>query len=258
MEKKLKKVQRGAAFGFVVLKILRILLIVAAVAMIAGLVALAVVNENDLPLEGVADGKITVDLENLELNRLGLDKYLNLTGQLTLDLRDVKLVVLMLIGVGILALATSYLLLAIAGKLFKHMKKEETPFTAGNVRRLRLLGVFHIVFWACGVALSYFVSTEVIRRLALPMSDVNISLNLSALLLSLIYFMLARVFNFGKAQGEALQAYAPAPVPEEEPEVLAPAPEPAPKPLYQEPIAAPASEPASAEAPLDTPEVPEM
>ena len=42
MEKKLKRVQRGASFGFVVLKILRILLIIAAVVMIAGLVFLAV------------------------------------------------------------------------------------------------------------------------------------------------------------------------------------------------------------------------
>jgi hypothetical protein len=42
MEKRLKKVQRGASVGFVLLKILRILLIIVAVAMIAGLVFLAV------------------------------------------------------------------------------------------------------------------------------------------------------------------------------------------------------------------------
>ena len=38
MEKKLKKVQRGAAFGFVVLKILRILLIILALVAVIALV----------------------------------------------------------------------------------------------------------------------------------------------------------------------------------------------------------------------------
>ena len=67
MEKKLKKVQRGAAVGFVVLRILRILLIICAVAMIAGLVALAVVNENDLPLEAVKDGKLVIEMQDLDI-----------------------------------------------------------------------------------------------------------------------------------------------------------------------------------------------
>ena len=56
MEKNLKNVQRGAAFGFVVVKIMRILLLIAIVAMIAGLVFLALANENDLPLDAVKDG----------------------------------------------------------------------------------------------------------------------------------------------------------------------------------------------------------
>lgn len=259
MEKKLKKVQRGAAFGFVVLKILRILLIIAAVLMIAGLVFLAVVNENDLPLEGVSDGKLLVDLEKLDLDGTGLDRFLDLKGELNLDLRDAKLAVMLLVGVGILALAASYVLLLIAGKLFKHMKNESTPFTAGNVARLRLLGVLHIVYWTCGIVLSYFVTMELVRRLALPVSETSINLNISSFLLSLVYFFLARVFNFGKAQGEALQEYLPAPAPAPEFEVEpAPAVEPAPvyaapKPLYQEPIAPQESAP----APLDPPTVPE-
>ena len=58
MEKKLKKVQRGAAVGFVLLKIMRILLIIAAIVLIAALVFLAVVNENDLLQDVVQDGKL--------------------------------------------------------------------------------------------------------------------------------------------------------------------------------------------------------
>ena len=258
MEKKLKKVQNGAAVGFVVLKILRILLIIAAVLLIASLVVLAVVNENDLPLDNVTDGKLLLDLESLDLSQIGLSDMLNLHGVLNIDLRDVKLVILMFIGVGVLALAASYVLLLIAGKLFKHMKTEDTPFTAGNVRRLRLLGVFHIVFWACGIALSYFMVTEVIRRLGLTPKSVNLSLNVSTLLVSLIYFFLARVFSFGKAQGDALREYLPAPEPAPEP-----MPEPAPKPLYHEPIPEPVPvaepEPAGEEAPAEpeAPAVPE-
>ncbi len=215
MEKKLKKVQRGAAIGFVVLKILRILLIIGAVALIAGLVILAVVNENDLPLDAVKDGKLVLDMQDLDLSQLNMDKLPDIggliqDGVLTLDLRDAKLVIMLLVAAGILALAVTYVLLLVAGKLFKHMKTEDTPFTAGNVRRLRLLGWLHIVFWACGIALSFFVGAEFVRRLSLP-GNVNLSLNLGALLCSLIYFFLARVFSFGKAQGEALQAAQPAP-----------------------------------------------
>ena len=150
MEKKLKKVQRGAGFGFVLLKILRILLIIVAVVLIVSLVVLAVVNENDLPLDAVKDGKLVLALNDLNLNQLGLDAVPDVgalvkDGVLTLDLKDAKLVVMLLVGAGILALAATYVLMLIAGNLFKHMKKEDTPFTAGNVRRLRLLGIFHIV-----------------------------------------------------------------------------------------------------------------
>ena len=256
MEKKLKKVQRGAAVGFVVLKILRILLIIAVVALIAGLVVLAVVNENDLPLEGIKDGKLALDLQKLDLDRLGLNDMLKLDGELNLDLRDAKLLALMLMAAGVLSLVVTYVLLLVAGKLFKHMKTEDTPFTVGNVRRLRLLGIFHIIFWAGGVALSYFVSSEIVRRLALPAEKMMLNLNLSALLLSLIYFLLARIFSFGKAQGEALREYLPAPEPEPVPApepAPAPEPEPAPKPLYQEPIQEPEPviEPVAEEVPAD-------
>ena len=258
MEKKLKKVQRGAAVGYVILKILRILLIIAAVVLIAGLVVLAVVNENDLPLEGVENGRLALDLQSLDLSKLGLENLFKVDGVLNLDLRDVKLVVLMLMGVGMLALAITYVLLLVAGKLFKHMKEENTPFTVGNVRRLRLLGVFHIIIWAGGIALSYFVTTEIIRRLALPADKVMLNLNVTALLLSLIYFLLARVFSFGQAQGDALQKYLPAPEPEPVPEPapapeLEPVAEPAPKPLYQETIQEPEPElaPVTEAAPAD-------
>ena len=265
MEKKLKKVQRGAAVGFVLLKILRILLIVAAVLLIISLVALAVVNENNLPIEGVKDGKLALDLQQLDLSALGIDKVLHISGLvpddvLNVDLRDAKLAVLMLLGVGILALAATYVPMLVAGNLFKHMKKEDTPFTAGNVRRLRLLGVFHIVFWACGIAMGYFVGCEFIRRLGLPSTSVNLSLNLTALLLSLVYFFLARVFSFGKAQGEALQEHLPAPEPVPAPVYEAPAPEPVkPEPVYApepEPIPAPEPVPAPEAAPVEAAEAP--
>ena len=262
MEKKLKKVQRGAAVGFVLLKILRILLIVAAVLLIISLVALAVVNENNLPIEGVKDGKLALDLQQLDLSALGIDKVLHISGLvpddvLNVDLRDAKLAVLMLLGVGILALAATYVPMLVAGTLFKHMKKEETPFTQGNVRRLRLLGVLHLIIWIGGVVLSYFVGFELIRRLALPSNSVNISMNLSALLIVLIYFFLARVFSFGKAQGEAIPAAQPVIVPEP---VAEPAPVVESEPVYQpapavepEPVYAPA-EPAVEPAPAMEPE----
>ena len=279
MEKKLKKVQNGAAVGFVVLKILRILLIIAAVVLIAALVVRAVVNENDLPLEAVKDGKLVLEMKDLNLGQLGIDKVPDIgglvqNGVLTLDLRDAKLAILMLLGAAVLALAATYVLLLVAGKLFKHIKKEDTPFTTGNVRRLRLLGILHIVFWAGGIVLGYFIAAEFVRRLALPMEKVNLSLNLGALLISLIYFFLARVFSYGKAQGDALQEYQampvvepePVPAPEPAPVYVAPAPEPAPMPEPEpepmlepapEPIVKPLPEEAPAEKPIEAPEAPE-
>ena len=256
MEKKLKKVQRGAAVGFVVLKILRILLIICAVAMIAGLVALAVVNENDLPLEAVKDGKLVIEMQDLDLSQVGLDKVPNIgglvkNGVLSLDLKDAKLALMLLVAAGILVLAGAYVLLLVAGKLFKHMKTEDTPFTNGNVRRLRLLGILYIVFWVFGIALSYFVGVELLRRLALPSDKITLSLNLSSLLVALLFFFLARVFNFGKAQGEALEAYLPAPEPEPVPEPVYQAPA-EPKPVVApEPVAEP--EPAPFADPVATP-----
>ena len=251
MEKKLKKVQRGAAVGFVLLKILRILLIIAVVALIAGLVFLAVVNENDLPLDAVQDGKLIIDMQDLDLSQLGLDKVPNIgglvqDGVLNLDLRDAKLAILMLVGAGVLALVALYILLLVAGNIFKHMKSENTPFTTGNIRRLRLLGTLHIVFWACGIALGYFVGSEFIRRLALPSDKISLSLNLSALLIALLFFFLARIFSFGKAQGDALPTAQPEAELEPEPVPVAPAApvEPAPV-VAPEPIPAPAAEPAA-------------
>ena len=277
MEKKLKKVQNGAAIGFVVLKILRILLIIAAVVLIAALVVLAVVNENDLPLEAVKDGKLVLEMQELNLGQLGIDKVPDIgglvqDGVLTLDLRDAKLAILMLLGAAVLALAATYVLLLVAGKLFKHIKAEDTPFTTGNVRRLRLLGILHIAFWAGSIVLSYFIAAEFVRRLALPLEKVSLNLNLGALLISLIYFFLARVFSYGKAQGDALQEYQtvpvvePEPIPEPEPApvYVAPAPgpmpesepEPEPEPVV-EPLPEEAPEEAPAEKPVEAPEAPE-
>ena len=269
MEKRLKKVQRGAFVGFVLLKILRILLIIVAVAMIAGLVFLAVVNENDLPLDAVKDGKLIIDMQDLDLSQVGLDKVPNIGGLiqdnvLTLDLRDAKLALLLLVGAGVLVLVGLYILLLVGGNLFKHMKKEDTPFTSGNIRRLRLLGSLYIVFWVCGLAMSYFVGSEFIRRLALPSDKVSISLNLSSLLVALLFFFAARIFSFGKAQGEALAAQPVAAfVPEPEPAPVEPAPvavpAPAPEPVVEpaaEPIVEPLEEPVvEAEAPTEEPPI---
>ena len=247
MEKKLKKVQRGAAVGFVLLKILRILLIIAVVALIAGLVFLAVANENNLPLDAVQDGKLIIDMQDLDLSQLGFDRVPEIgglvqNGVLTLDLRDAKLALLMLLGAAVLALIGLYVLLLVAGNLFKHMKAEDTPFTSGNIRRLRLLGSLYIAFWVCGLALSYFVGSEFIRRLALP-GD-RVSLNLSSLLIALLFFFVARLFSFGKAQGEALQAAQPLPAPvpmEPAPEAPAAIPQPEPAPVVEpEPVVEPA------------------
>ena len=258
MEKKLKKVQRGAAVGFVLLKILRILLIIAVVALIAGLVFLAVANENNLPLDAVQDGKLIIDMQDLDLSQLGFDRVPEIgglvqNGVLTLDLRDAKLALLMLLGAAVLALIGLYvLLLLVAGNLFKHMKAEDTPFTSGNIRRLRLLGSLYIAFWVCGLALSYFVGSEFIRRLALPGDRVSLSLNLSSLLIALLFFFVARLFSFGKAQGEALQAAQPLPAPvpmEPAPEAPAAIPQPEPEPVVEpapviEPVAEAVEEPA--------------
>ena len=265
MEKKLKKVQRGAAVGFVILKILRILLLIGIVATVAALVILAVVNENDLPLDAVKDGKLVLDMQDLDLSQLNLDAVPDVggliqDGVLTLDLKDAKLVIMLLVAAGILVLAAIYVLLLVAGNLFKHMKAEDTPFTAGNVRRLNLLGILNVAFWACSIALGYFVVSEIVRRLALPGDSVSVSLSLSSLLIALIFFFLARLFSFGKAQGEALAAaqtapapvYEPAPAVEAAPVYQAPVPEPAP--VAEEP--APAVEAAPAEA-VDAPVVPE-
>lgn len=279
MEKKLKKVQRAASVGFVLLKILRILLIVTVVLLIVGLVALAVVNENDLKMAAVQDGKLVIDMQTLDLSQLGLDSVPNIgqlvqNGILTLELKDAKLVVMLLVAAGIIVLAGTYFLLLVAGNLFKHVKAEDTPFTAGNVRRLRLLGILHIAFWACGLVLSYFVGFEFIRRLGLPSSSVTVSLNLTALLVSLIYFFLARVFSFGKVQGDVLAEHtaepvyspiyppvqetesepkpAPAPVYQPEPQPVYQAPAAPAEPLYTEPLEAP--EPAPEAAPVEAAE----
>lgn len=278
MEKKLKKVQRGAAVGFVLLKIMRILLIIAAIVLIAALVFLAVVNENDLLQDVVQDGKLVFDLKELELGQVGIEKVPDIggliqDGVLTLDLRDAKLSLLMLLGAALLALIAVYVLLLVAGNLFKHIKAEDTPFTRGNARRLRLLGALFIVFWLCGMVLSYFLGSQIVQQLALPTDRVSIAVNLLPLGIGLVFFFLAAVFTFGRAQGEALSAQAPAPEPEPEPEpayeppaapVVLPEPEPVPdaevEPV-EEPVEMPAEathvfEPMAEEAPLETYEPP--
>ena len=103
----------------------------------------------------------------------------------------------------------------------------------------------YIVFWVCGMVLSYFVGSEVIRRLTLPTDRVSISLNLMSLVIALIFFFLARVFSFGKAQGDALQASKPAPEPVYEAPVAAP--------VYAAPAAVQEAEPVKPE-PVFTPE----
>ena len=250
MEKKLKRVQRGAGFGFVVLKILRILLIVCAVLMIGTLIFLALYNENNLPLENIQDGLLTLDFSQFGISGIPQIGSLIEGGVLKVELKDLKLVLMMAVGAGLLVLVAAYVLLLVAGNLFKHIKKEDTPFTAGNVRRLRLLGTLYIVFWVCGMVLSYFVGSEVIRRLTLPTDRVSISLNLMSLVIALIFFFLARVFSFGKAQSDALAAAAPAPVAEPAPAPVYVAPQ---QPVYQAPVVTP--EPATpAQEPLAAPE----
>ena len=257
MEKRRIKVQRGAGVGFVVLKILRILLIIVAVVLIAGLVILAVVNENDLKLDAVQDGKLVVDIQELNLGPVGLEKVPDVggliqNGVLTLDLRDAKLAILMLLGAAVLALVAVYVLLLVAGNLFKHIKREDTPFTTGNIRRLRLLGSLHIVFWACGIALGYFVGSEFVRRLALPVDRINLSLNITSLLVALVFFFLARIFSFGKAQGEALQEAQALPV-----APVAPEPATTPEPVPVAPVA-PVAEPEPEPEPVIEPVVEEL
>ncbi len=250
MEKKLKRVQRGAGFGFVVLKILRILLIVCAVLMIGSLIFLALYNENNLPLENIHDGLLTLDFSQFGISGIPQIGSLIEDGVLKVELKDLKLVLMMAVGAGLLVLVAAYVLLLVAGNLFKHIKKEDTPFTAGNVRRLRLLGTLYIVFWVCGMVLSYFVGSEVIRRLTLPTDRVSISLNLMSLVIALIFFFLARVFSFGKAQSDALAAAAPVPVAEPAPAPVYVAPQ---QPVYQAPVVTP--EPATpAQEPLAAPE----
>lgn len=228
MEKKLKRVQRGAAVGFVVLKILRILLIIAAVLLVSALVFLALYNENKLDLENVQNGMLTLDFAQFGISGIPQVGSLIQDGVLQVELKDLKLLLITLLSAALLALAGVYVLLLVIGNLFKHMKSEDTPFTAGNIRRLRVLGALYLVFWACSIVLSYFVGSEFIRRLALPTEKVTLSLNLSAILIALLFFFLARLFSFGKAQGEALQAAKAAPVP-------GPVPEPAVEPIYEAP-----------------------
>ncbi len=228
MEKKLKRVQRGAAVGFVVLKILRILLIIAAVLLVGALVFLALYNENKLDLENVQNGMLTLDFAQFGISGIPQVGSLIQDGVLQVELKDLKLLLITLLSAALLALAGVYVLLLVIGNLFKHMKSEDTPFTAGNIRRLRVLGALYLTFWACSIVLSYFVGSEFIRRLALPTEKVTLSLNLSAILIALLFFFLARLFSFGKAQGEALQAAKAAPVP-------APVPEPVVEPVYEAP-----------------------
>jgi hypothetical protein len=275
MEKKLKKVQRGAAFGFVVLKILRILLIILALVTVIALVISALYDVNKLPLDNVENGFLTLDFSQFGITGLPKVGELIQDGVLKVELTDLKLVIVMLLSAALLVLAAVYVLLLVAGNLFKHIKAEDTPFTRGNARRLRLLGALFIVFWLCGMVLSYFLGSQIVQQLALPTDRVSIAVNLLPLGIGLVFFFLAAVFTFGRAQGEALSAQAPAPEPEPVPEpepayeppaapVVLPEPEPVPdaevEPV-EEPVEMPAEathvfEPMAEEAPLETYEPP--
>ena len=280
MEKKLKKVQRGAAFGFVVLKILRILLIILALVAVIALVISALYDVNKLPLDNVENGFLTLDFSQFGITGLPKVGELIQDGVLKVELKDLKLVIVMLLSALLLVLAAVYVLLLavyvlllVAGNLFKHIKAEDTPFTRGNARRLRLLGALFIVFWLCGMVLSYFLGSQIVQQLALPTDRVSIAVNLLPLGIGLVFFFLAAVFTFGRAQGEALSAQAPAPEPEPVPEpayeppaapVVLPEPEPVPdaevEPV-EEPVEMPAEathvfEPMAEEAPLETYEPP--
>ena len=273
MEKKLKKVQRGAAFGFVVLKILRILLIILALVAVIALVISALYDVNKLPLDNVENGFLTLDFSQFGITGLPKVGELIQDGVLKVELTDLKLVIVMLLSAALLVLAAVYVLLLVAGNLFKHIKAENTPFTRGNARRLRLLGALFIVFWLCGMVLSYFLGSQIVQQLALPTDRVSIAVNLLPLGIGLVFFFLAAVFTFGRAQGEALSAQAPAPEPEPVPEpayeppaapVVLPEPEPVPdaevEPV-EEPVEMPAEathvfEPMAEEAPLETYEPP--
>ena len=273
MEKKLKKVQRGAAFGFVVLKILRILLIILALVAVIALVISALYDVNKLPLDNVENGFLTLDFSQFGITGLPKVGELIQDGVLKVELTDLKLVIVMLLSAALLVLAAAYVLLLVAGNLFKHIKAEDTPFTRGNARRLRLLGALFIVFWLCGMVLSYFLGSQIVQQLALPTDRVSIAVNLLPLGIGLVFFFLAAVFTFGRAQGEALSAQAPAPEPAPEPEpayeppaapVVLPEPEPVPdvevEPV-EEPVEMPAEathvfEPMAEEAPLETYEPP--
>ena len=275
MEKKLKKVQRGAAFGFVVLKILRILLIILALVAVIALVISALYDVNKLPLDNVENGFLTLDFSQFGITGLPKVGELIQDGVLKVELTDLKLVIVMLLSAALLVLAAVYVLLLVAGNLFKHIKAEDTPFTRGNARRLRLLGALFIVFWLCGMVLSYFLGSQIVQQLALPTDRVSIAVNLLPLGIGLVFFFLAAVFTFGRAQGEALSAQAPAPESEPEPvpepayeppaaPVVLPEPEPVPdaevEPV-EEPVEMPAEathvfEPMAEEAPLETYEPP--
>lgn len=275
MEKKLKKVQRGAAFGFVVLKILRILLIILALVAVIALVISALYDVNKLPLDNVENGFLTLDFSQFGITGLPKVGELIQDGVLKVELKDLKLVIVMLLSALLLVLAAVYVLLLVAGNLFKHIKSEDTPFTRGNVRRLRLLGALFIVFWLCGMVLAYFLGSQIVQQLALPTDRVSIAVNLMPLGVGLVFFFLAAVFTFGRTQGEALAALTPAPEPEPVPEpepayeppaapVVLPEPEPVPdaevEPV-EEPVEMPAEathvfEPMAEEAPLETYEPP--
>ena len=258
MEKKLKKVQRGAAFGFVVLKILRILLIILALVVVIALVVSALYDVNKLPLDNVENGFLTLDFSKFGITGLPKVGELIQDGVLKVELTDLKLVIVMLLSALLLVLAAVYVLLLVAGNLFKHIKAEDTPFTRGNARRLRLLGALFIAFWLCGMVLSYFLGSQIVRQLALPTDRVSIAVNLVPLGIGLVFFFLAAVFTFGRTQGEALSALTPAPEPEPAYEpptapVILPEPEPAAD-AEAEPAEEPVAEPA--ELPVDLPPKP--
>lgn len=251
MDKKVKKIQTGAAIGFVVLKILRIILIVCMVLAVAALVVEALINENNLQGTLVHNGVITWDFTQMGVSVPDVGGLIQ-DGVLRLEAKDFKLVIMLLTAVALIVLAAAYALLLVAGFLFKNMKNEETPFTRKNVRLLRLLAILGLVFWLGGIVLGYFAMSEIIRRLSLDIHSITIRFDLTTLGVCLLFFLLANIFNYGRAKEEDLKAanaalalmQTPAPAPAPAPVYVAPAPE-EPAPEMADPVIVP--EPAPAE-----------
>lgn len=201
MDKKLMSVQKGAKAGFVIVKILRILLIVAMVLLIGCMVAVSFVSEKEWVNKYVTNGDFSLDLGGFKLQNWGT---LIQNGNLTVNLSELKLAIVSVCGCATAALLLVYVEFLLIGSVFKHMKTEETPFTKGNAKRLRVLGLLYFIFMAAGAVLQYLVAASVTKRLGLGSNSFNISLNLVDICWGLLAFFLASLLDFGRLQGEKL------------------------------------------------------